>query len=101
MPAAMLSDRLRSLRQAACSRLRQEGSSADEENVRGAVTNEHRIATINDQLRTLVVSRQELRARGSGRRALERNRRDIVRLQQDLSRALIALNGPVVVEAAA
>lgn len=65
------------------------------------MTHEHRIEAIHGQLHALVVSRQELRERGSGLRALERNRRSIVRLQQDLSRALIALNGPAPVEEAA
>ena len=46
------------------------------------------------------LERQRLRELGAGRPALERNRRELVRLQQELSRALIELYGPAARQAA-
>ena len=43
-----------------------------------------------DRIASLVVERQELRARGASAAALEQNRRELVDLQRELSRALIA-----------
>ena len=44
---------------------------------------------IDRRIRALVAERQELRRRGASREELETNRRDLVRLQWELSRALI------------
>ena len=51
---------------------------------------------IDLQIRALVAERQELRVRGAAPDELEANRRELVRLQWELSRALIAthLGGP-------
>ena len=48
-------------------------------------------STLERQLGRLVHHRQELRAGRAGRELLEPNRREIVRLQQRLTAALIAL----------
>jgi hypothetical protein len=55
-----------------------------------------RIDDIDRRIRALVAERQELRARGASREELEANRRELVRLQWELSRALIDshLDGP-------
>ena len=45
---------------------------------------------IQAELAILVARRQELRSRGAGELVLERNRRKIVRRQQELAHALIA-----------
>jgi hypothetical protein len=51
---------------------------------------------IDRRIRTLVAERQELRTRGASAEELEANRRELVRLQWELSRALIErhLDGP-------
>ena len=48
------------------------------------------VEDIDRQIRVLVAERQALRARAAGRDELEANRRELVRLQWELSRALIA-----------
>jgi hypothetical protein len=48
------------------------------------------VETLNAELGTLVAERQALREQGAGERRLETNRRRIVRVQWQLSRALIA-----------
>jgi hypothetical protein len=45
---------------------------------------------LTDALRRLVAERQALRDRGASRDELERDRLEIVRRQQELSRAMIA-----------
>jgi hypothetical protein len=47
-----------------------------------------------DRIGALVAERQALRERRGGKRALERNRREIADLQQRLSRALIERHLP-------
>jgi hypothetical protein len=47
---------------------------------------------IDRRIRALVAERQELRARGASWDELEANRRELVRLQWELSRALIELH---------
>ena len=47
------------------------------------------VETLNERLGRLVAERQALRARQASDRALEDNRREIARSQQELSRALI------------
>jgi hypothetical protein len=54
----------------------------------GAHVVERLVAAINE----LVFERQELRASGADSASLERNRREIVRRQSELSRALVALH---------
>jgi hypothetical protein len=49
-------------------------------------------ADLEHQIGLLVVERQELRARGAGASALERNRRKLIRRQRELARALIELH---------
>jgi hypothetical protein len=49
--------------------------------------NEHRLQR---EIAELVVARQALRVRGATDAALERNRRQLVRRQHELTRALIA-----------
>ena len=51
------------------------------------------VEALNARLARLVAKRQELRSRAAGNAALERNRRDIVRAQHQLSHALIARYG--------
>ena len=48
------------------------------------------VAALLDRIASLVVERQELRARSASAAALEQNRRELVDLQRELSRALIA-----------
>ena len=47
------------------------------------------VERLNEELRRLVAERQALRDRGASWAELERNRREIVRLQWELSHALI------------
>lgn len=47
------------------------------------------VETVQQRLSRLVLERQELRGRQASERTLERNRREITRYQQELSRALI------------
>ncbi|MBA3365973.1 MAG: hypothetical protein H0U03_09340 [Actinobacteria bacterium] len=47
------------------------------------------VETVHGRLSRLVLERQQLRARQASERTLERNRRQITRYQQELSRALI------------
>ena len=47
------------------------------------------VESLGLRIRALVVERQALRDRGAGKRALERNRLELVRCQRELSRALI------------
>jgi hypothetical protein len=47
------------------------------------------VESLTDRIQTLVGERQALRAAGANLAALERNRLEIARLQQLLSRALI------------
>jgi hypothetical protein len=51
------------------------------------------VESLGLRIRALVVERQALRERGAGKRALERNRLELVRCQRELSRALIAQHG--------
>jgi len=53
------------------------------------------VESLGLRIRTLVVERQMLRERGAGRRALERNRLELVRSQRALSRALIERHSPL------
>ena len=55
---------------------------------------ETEVEALIERIGALVATRQALRERHAGRRALERNRRDIADLQQRLSRALIELHLP-------
>jgi hypothetical protein len=48
-----------------------------------------RHAALQDEISTLVVERQELRARNASASALERNRRKLARRQRQLAHALI------------
>ena len=56
----------------------------------------NRIDEIDLRIRSLVSERQALRERGAAREQLEANRRELARLQWELSRALIEsqLDGP-------
>jgi hypothetical protein len=47
------------------------------------------VESLSDEIRGVVYERQTLRAVGAGREELERNRTELVRLQQDLVNALI------------
>jgi hypothetical protein len=60
-----------------------------------------RIDTLEREIAALVAERQQLRGDGAGASELERNRREIVGRQQELSNALIALYAPQSVFAAA
>ena len=53
------------------------------------------IDALLDRIASLVVERQELRARSASGAALEENRRALVHLQRELSRALIARHARV------
>jgi len=53
-----------------------------------------RIETLERDLATLVAHRQELRATGAEARELERNRREIVARQHELSETLISIYAP-------
>ena len=48
------------------------------------------VESLSDEIRGVVYERQTLRAVGAGREELERNRTELVRLQQDLVNALMA-----------
>ena len=52
------------------------------------------VETLNARIARLVAERQALRARQASERTLERNRREIARLQQELSQALIERHLP-------
>ena len=52
-----------------------------------------RVGNLRRVLDHLVLERQRLRAANADALALERNRREIVRRQQELGEALIALHG--------
>ena len=47
------------------------------------------VESLSDEIRGVVYERQTLRAVGAGRDELERNRTELVRLQQELVNALI------------
>jgi hypothetical protein len=47
------------------------------------------VESLSDEIRGVVYERQTLRAVGAGREELERNRAELVRLQQNLVNALI------------
>ena len=53
-----------------------------------------RIETLEREIAVLVEHRQELRASGAEAGELERNRRDIVARQHELSEALISIYAP-------
>jgi hypothetical protein len=52
------------------------------------------VETLSDEIRGVVYERQTLRAIGAGRDELERNRAELVRLQQELVNALIRRHLP-------
>ena len=52
------------------------------------------VERLNDEIRTLVRERQELRTRGADREELERNRREIVTRQWRLARVLGEVHAP-------
>ena len=52
------------------------------------------VESLSDQIRGVVYERQTLRAVGAGREELERNRAELVRLQQELVNALIRRHLP-------
>jgi hypothetical protein len=52
------------------------------------------VDTLNTRIRQAGRQREELRLAGASREELERNRLEIVRLQWELSRALIAAHVP-------
>jgi hypothetical protein len=60
-----------------------------------------RIDTLERSIANLVAERQQLRTEGAESSVLERNRREIVERQHELSDALIALYAPGVAVAAA
>ena len=47
------------------------------------------VESLSEEIRGVVYERQTMRALGAGREELERNRAELVRLQQELVRALI------------
>ena len=53
-----------------------------------------RIETLEREIATLVAQRQTLRATGAEARELERNRREIVARQHELSETLISIYAP-------
>jgi hypothetical protein len=59
-----------------------------------ALTANSRIDSLERALADLVQERQALRARAAGAEELERNRREIVARQQELSEALISVYAP-------
>jgi hypothetical protein len=52
------------------------------------------VESLSDEIRGVVYERQTLRAVGASREELERNRAELVRLQQELVRALIRRHIP-------
>ena len=52
------------------------------------------VESLSDEIRGVVYERQMLRAVGAGREELERNRAELVRLQQELVQALIRRHIP-------
>jgi hypothetical protein len=52
------------------------------------------VESLSDEIRGVVYERQTMRAVGAGREELERNRAELVRLQQSLVAALIRRHGP-------
>jgi hypothetical protein len=52
------------------------------------------VESLSDEIRGVVYERQTLRAVGAGRDELERNRSELVRLQQELVNALIRRHLP-------
>jgi hypothetical protein len=52
------------------------------------------VESISDEIRGVVYERQTLRAVGAGPEELERNRAELVRLQQELVQALIRRHLP-------
>ena len=54
------------------------------------------VESLSDEIRGVVYERQTLRAVGAGREELERNRSELVRLQQALVEALIRRHLPAV-----
>ena len=52
------------------------------------------VESLSDEIRGVVYERQTLRAVGAGREELERNRAELVRLQQELVKALIRRHIP-------
>jgi hypothetical protein len=52
------------------------------------------VESLTDEIRGVVYERQTLRAVGAGREDLERNRAELVRLQQELVSALIRRHLP-------
>jgi hypothetical protein len=52
------------------------------------------VESLSDEIRGVVYERQTLRAVGAGRDELERNRSELVRLQQELVTALIRRHLP-------
>jgi hypothetical protein len=52
------------------------------------------VESLSDEIRGVVYERQTLRAVGAGREELERNRAELVRLQQELVNALIRRHLP-------
>jgi hypothetical protein len=52
------------------------------------------VESLSDEIRGVVYERQTLRAVGAGRVELERNRAELVRLQQELVNALIRRHLP-------
>ena len=52
------------------------------------------VESLSDEIRGVVYERQTLRAVGAGREELERNRSELVRLEQELVNALIRRHLP-------
>ena len=52
------------------------------------------VESLSEEIRGIVYERQTMRAVGAGREELERNRAELVRLQQDLVSALIRRHLP-------
>ena len=52
------------------------------------------VESLSDEIRGVVYERQTLRAVGAGREELERNRAELVRMQQELVNALIRRHLP-------